>query len=274
MAVTYWVGGTSGDMTVGANYAGGSVPNIGDDVIFNTGSRTVTVGPGKSLGNVICTSGWSGSFNNSGSPVAFTAITGTTGFKWSGSGDVCNVSFSGTCSVFTAQRGSVTLSGSGTISALYVENANVDVSITALTAYYGMTPSSRITIGTSGTAIGTESWSYGVVDITDRDVTACRIVGKNGRMYTRGAAAVTTAHVQDGAILNSNSSGTITTANVGGSGSLITPVNSQYNTSTITTLNVFSGASYVQYANGTQFSIGTLNVYGSQQAPGSVTPTV
>lgn len=274
MGTTYWVGGTSGDMTVGANYAGGSVPNIGDDVIFNTGSRTVTVGPGKSLGNVICTPGWSGSFDNAGSPVAFTAITGTTGFKFAGSGDTCNVSFSGTCTVFTAQRGNVIISGSGTVTALYVENANVSVSVTALTSYFGMTPNSRITIATSGTAIGTESWTYGVVDVTDRNVTTCRVVGKNGRMYTRGATALTTAHVQDGAILNSNSSGTIATANVAGPGSLITPVNSQYDTATITVLNVYSGASYVQYANGTQFSIGTLNVFGSQSAPGSVTLTI
>jgi len=274
MATVTFVGGTSGDMTVGANYLAGAAPVGGDSVIFNTGSRTVTVGPGVSLADVICTSGWSGSFGTSSSPIAFTAITGTTGFKWSGSGDLCNVSFSGTCTLFTAQRGSVAISGAGTVTALYVENANVEVTISTLTSYFGMTPSSRITIATSANAIGTESWAYGVVDVTDRNVTTCRVVGKNGRMYTRGAAAVTTVHVQDGAIFNSNSSGTITTANVGGSGSLITPVNSQYNTSTITTLNVFSGASYVQYANGTQFSIGTLNVYGSQQAPGSVTPTV
>lgn len=274
MATVTWTGTTSGDMTVGTNYAGGAAPAGGDSVIFNTGTRTVTVGPGVNLVDVTCTSGWSGSFGTVGSPITFQNISGS--FKWAGSGDGCYVAIGSTytCAAFVAQRGEVAISGAGTVTALYVENANVSVTVTALASYFGMTPSSRITIGTSGTAVGTESWAYGVVDVTDRNVTACRVVGKNGRMYTRGAAAVTTVHVQDGAIFNSNSSGTITTANVGGSGSLITPVNSQYNTSTITTLNVFSGASYVQYANGTQFSIGTLNVYGSQQAPGSVTPTV
>jgi len=267
MATVTFVGGTSGDMTVGTNYLGGAAPSGGDSVVFNTGSRTVTAGPGVNLADVTCTSGWSGSFGSVGSPITFQNITGT--FKWAGSGDGCYIAIGSTytCASFIAQRGEVAISGAGTVTALYVENANVNVTVTALSSYFGMTPNSRITIATSGTAVGTESWSYGVVDVTDRNVTTSRIVGKNGRMYTRGATALTTAHVQDGAILNSNSSGTITTANVGGQGSLVTPVNSQYNTATITTLNVFSGGGYVQYANGTQFSIGTLNVYGGQSAP-------
>jgi len=269
MAIVTFVGGTSGDMTVGANYSGGVAPAGGDSVVFNTGSRTVTAGPGVNLVDVTCTSGWSGSFGSVGSPIAFQNVTGT--FKWAGAGDGCYVSFGNTftCASFIAQRGEVAISGLGTVTALYVENANVNVTITALASYFGMTPNSRITIATSGTAIGTESWTYGVVDITDRNVTTSRVVGKNARMYTRGATALTTVHVQDGAILNSNSSGTITTANVGGSDSLITPVNSQYNTSTITTLNVYSGGKYIQYANGTQFTIGTLAVFGSQSTSNS-----
>ena len=264
MAVVTFVGGTSGDMTVAANYLAGAAPAGGDSVIFNTGSRTVTAGPGVNLVDVTCTSGWSGSFGSVGSPITFQNVTGT--FKWAGAGDGCYVAIGNTFTFasFIAQRGEVAISGAGTLTALYVENANVNVTVTALTSYFGMTPSSRITIATSATAISTESWSYGVVDITDRNVTASRIVGKNGRMYTRGSTALTTAHVQGGAVLNVNSSGTITTANVAGSDSIVTPVNSQYNTSTITTLNVFSGGKYIQYGNGTQFSIGTLNVFGSQ----------
>jgi hypothetical protein len=65
---------------------------------------------------------------------------------------------------------------------------------------------------------------------------------------------------------NSLSSGTITTANVSGLNSVITPVNSPYASATITTLNQFAGGKYVQYANGSQFTISTLNSYGSQTA--------
>jgi hypothetical protein len=258
-------------MTVGGNYLGGVAPGAGDSVIFNTGSRTVTVGPGVSLVDVTCTSGWSGSFSNSGSAVAFTAITGT--FKYAGSGDACLLSFSGTCAAFIAQRGNIAISGAGTVTALYVENASVEVSITALTSYFGMVPNSRITIGTSGTAIGTESWSYGTVQVTDRNIATCRIVGKNGRLTTFGSTAITAAvHVQDGATFNVNSSGTVATANVGGPSSVITPSNSQYNTVTVTNMNIYSGGKYVQYANGTTLTITNLAVFGSQTDSSGIGP--
>jgi hypothetical protein len=65
---------------------------------------------------------------------------------------------------------------------------------------------------------------------------------------------------------NSLSSGTITTANISGLNSLITPVNSPYTSATITTLNQFAGGKYVQYANGANFTISTLNSFGSQTA--------
>lgn len=267
MATVTFTGTTSGDMTVSTNYAGGVAPVAGDSVIFNIGSRTVTVGPGVNLVDVTCTSGWSGSFGSPGSPVTFQNVTGT--FTWAGSGDGCYITIGNTFTVtkFVAQRGTGSVSGLGTLTAAYIENADFSFTCTGLSAYYGMTPSSRITIGTSGTSIGTESFSYGTVSITDRTVTAARVVGKNARMYTYGTTAqATTLHVQEGGTFNSQSSGTITTANISGRDSLITPVNSPYTSATITTLNQFSGGKYVQYANGTQFSIGTLNSYGSQSA--------
>lgn len=263
MATRTWTGTTSGDMTDGTNYAGGVAPSGGDSVIFNTGSRSVTTGPGVSLVDVTCTSGWSGSFSNSGSAVAFTAITGT--FKYAGNGDACLISFSSTCASFIAQRGNVVLSGAGTITALYVENATVDVSVATLTSYFGMTPNSRINVATSANSIATESWSYGAVQITDRPIATFRAVGKNARMTTLGSTAVTTAaHVQDGAVFNVNSSGTIAAANVGGQGSTITPANNQYISTTVTVLNIYSGGKYIQYANGTSLEIGTLKVFGAQ----------
>ena len=267
MATVTFVGGTSGNMTVGTNYLGGVAPGIGDSVIINTGSRIITTGPGVSLVDVTVTSGWSGSFSNSGSAVAFTAITGT--FKYAGSGDVCLLSFSGTCASFIAQRGNISISGAGTVTALYVENASVDVSITALTSFFGMVPNSRITIGTSGTAVSTESWTYGTVQVTDRNVATFRAVGKNGRVTTMGSTAVTAAaHVQDGAIFNVNSSGTIAAANIGGPSSIITPANNQYDSTPVTVLNIYSGGGYVQYANGTQLALSTVNVFGSQNSSG------
>ena len=263
MATRTFVGGTSGDMTVGANYSGGVAPSGGDDVVINTGSRTITTGPGVDLVNVTVTSGWSGSFSNSGSAVSFGSVTT---FKYAGSGDACLLAFSGTCAAFVAQRGNIAISGAGTVTALYVENASVEVSVTALTSYFGMTPNSRITIGTSGTAVSTESWAYGTVQITDRNVATCRIVGKNGRLTTFGSTAITTAvHVQDGAVFNVNSSGTVTLANIGGPGSVVTPANSQYNTVTFTNTNIYSGGRYVQYANGTQIAFtNPVVVFGSQ----------
>jgi hypothetical protein len=266
MATKTFTGTTSGDMTVAGNYAGGVAPLAGDDIVFNTGSRTVTVGPGVTLVSITCTSGWSGSFGSPGSPVSFKDVTL---FTWAGSGDGCYISIDSgsTITKFVAQRGTGSVAGLGTLTAAYIENADFSFTCTGLSAYYGMTPSSRITIGTSGTSIGTESFSYGTVSITDRTVTTARVVGKNARMYTYGTTAqTTTLHVQEGGTFNSQSSGTITTANISGRDSLITPVNSPYTSATITTLNQFSGGKYVQYANGTQFSIGTLNSYGSQSA--------
>lgn len=269
MATVTFTGTTSGDMTVATNYAGGVVPGNGDTVVFNTGSRNVTVGPSSAidLAEVICTSGWSGSFGSPGSPITFHNVT--TKFTWAGSGDGCYISVASgkTIASFVAQRGIGAISGSGTLTSFYNETADFNLTVSTLGAYYGMTPTSRITIGTSANAVANESFSYGTVTVTDRTVTTARIVGKNGRMYVHGTAAQsTTLHVQEGAIYNSLSSGTITTANVSGMNSLITPVNSQYTSATITTLNQFAGAKYVQYANGSVFTIGTLNSFGSQTA--------
>lgn len=267
MAIVTFTGTTSGDMTVATNYAGGVAPVGGDSVIFNTGSRNVTVGPGVDLVDVTCTSGWSGSFGTPGSPITFQSVSGT--FTWAGSGDGCYISVASTKTIatFIAQRGFGAISGAGTVTAFYNETADFNLTVTTIGAYYGMTPSSRITIGTSGTAIGTESFSYGTVTITDRTVTTARIVGKNGRMYVNGTTAqATTLHVQEGATYNSLSSGTITTANVSGMNSLITPVNSPYTSATITNLNQFAGGKYVQFANGSQFAISNLKSFGAQTA--------
>lgn len=270
MATVTFTGTTSGDMTVATNYAGGVAPVSGDTVIFNTGSRSVTVGPGVDLAEVICTSGWSGSFGTPGSPITFQSVnTGNATFTWAGSGDGCYISVASakTIANFVAQRGFGAISGAGTVTSFYNETADFNLTLTRLDAYYGMTPTSRITIGTSGTAVANESFSYGTVTVTDRTVTTARIVGKNGRMYMNGTTAqATTLHVQEGAIYNSLSSGTITTANVSGMNSLITPVNSPYTSATVSNLNQFSGGKYVQYANGSNFAITSLKSYGSQTA--------
>lgn len=270
MATVTFTGTTSGDMTVATNYAGGVAPVGGDSVIFNTGSRNVTVGPGVDLAEVICTSGWSGSFGTPGSPITFQSVnTGNATFTWAGSGDGCYISVASgkTIANFVAQRGFGAISGAGTVTSFYNETADFNLTLTRLDAYYGMTPTSRITIGTSATAVANESFSYGTVTVTDRTVTTARIIGKNGRMYMNGTTAqATTLHVQEGAIYNSLSSGTITTANVSGMNSLITPVNSPYTSATISTLNQFSGGKYVQYANGSNFAITSLKSYGSQTA--------
>lgn len=270
MATVTFTGTTSGDMTVATNYAGGVAPISGDTVIFNTGSRNVTVGPGVDLAEVICTSGWSGSFGTPGSPITFQSVnTGNATFTWAGSGDGCYISVASgkTIGTFIAQRGFGAISGSGTVTAFYNETADFNLTVSTLSAYYGMTPTSRITIGTSANAVANESFSYGTVTVTDRTVTTARIIGKNGRMYMNGTTAqATTLHVNEGAIYNSLSSGTITTANVSGMNSLITPVNSPYTSATISTLNQFSGGKYVQYANGSNFAITSLKSYGSQTA--------
>jgi len=268
MATVTFTGTTSGDMTVASNYVGSIGPGSGDTVIFNTGSRNVTVGPSSAfdLAEVICTSGWSGSFGTPGSPITF---QGVTKFTWAGSGDGCYISVASgkTIGTFVAQRGFGAISGAGTVTAFYNEMADFNLTVSTLSAYYGMSPTSRITIGTSANAVGTESFSYGTVTVTDRTVTTARIVGKNGRMYVNGTTAqCTNLHVQEGAMYNSLSSGTITTANVSGLNSLITPVNSPYTSATITTLNQFAGGKYVQYANGANFTISTVNAYGSQTA--------
>ena len=267
MATVTFTGTTSGDMTVATNYAGGVAPVGGDSVIFNTGSRNVTVGPSVDLVDVTCTSGWSGSFGTPGSPITFNGVSGT--FTWAGSGDGCYISVASTKTIgtFVAQRGFGAIAGAGTVTAFYNEMADFNLTVSTVSAYYGMTPSSRITIGTSANAVGTESFSYGTVTVTDRTVTTARIVGKNGRMYVNGTTAqATTLHVQEGATYNSLSSGTITTANVSGLNSVITPVNSPYTSATITNLNQFAGGKYVQYANGSQFAITNLKSYGSQTA--------
>ena len=271
MATVTFTGTTSGDMTVATNYAGGVAPVGGDSVIFNTGSRNVTVGPGVDLVDVTCTSGWSGSFGTPGSPITFGSVNGLSGgtFTWAGSGDGCYISVSSgkTIATFVAQRGFGAISGSGTVTAFYNEAADFNLTVSTLSAYYGMTPLSRITIGTSANAVANESFSYGTVTVTDRTVTTARIIGKNGRMYVNGTTAqATTLHVQEGAIYNSLSSGTITTANVSGFNSLITPVNSPYTTATISNLNQFAGGKYVQYANGSIFTISSLKSYGTQTA--------
>ena len=267
MATVTFTGTTSGDMTVATNYAGGVAPVGGDSVIFNTGSRNVTVGPSVDLVDVTCTSGWSGSFGTPGSPITFNGVSGT--FTWAGSGDGCYISIASTKTIgtFVAQRGFGAIAGAGTVTSFYNEMADFNLTVSTVSAYYGMTPSSRITIGTSANAVGTESFSYGTVTVTDRTITTARIVGKNGRMYVNGTTAqATTLHVQEGATYNSLSSGTITTTNVSGLNSVITPVNSPYTSATITNLNQFAGGKYVQYANGSQFAITNLKSYGSQTA--------
>jgi hypothetical protein len=163
MATVTFTGTTSGDMTVATNYAGGVAPGSGDTVIFNTGSRNVTVGPNVDLcRRSFGTSGWSGSFGTRRSPVTFQSVNASPAkFTWAGSGDGCYISVASTETIgtFVAQRGFGAISGAGTVTAFYNEMADFNLTVTGLTSYYGMTPTSRITIGTSATAVANESFS-------------------------------------------------------------------------------------------------------------------
>ncbi len=267
MANKYWTGASSGDVTVGGNWVGGVAPSGGDSVYFTSGAVNATTGTLVNVVSFVVTAGYSGSIGLAGAPLT---IGDVTTLRCAGPGANFFVTTAGTITAAYLDRGNVSIAGAGTLTAAYVGDATVSLPIATVTTLIGMTPASNITVETSANAI-TLCWSYGIVTVNSRTVTAATIIGSNGRIITTATAVLTTVNVDAGATYNKQSSTTDVTANIRGKGSLVTPVNNPNPlTPTITTVNVFQGGVFVQMAGGVGITVtNPINYFGQQVGPES-----
>lgn len=266
MADKYWLGnvGTIGKIDDASNWSPSGVPTGSDNMYFTSGAISATSGTMPDVtGNVLITTGFTGNIGASGSPLV---VGNSNRFTFGGLGQ-CFISVASgkTITQYQADRGVNSIAGLGTVTTTYCGDAQLDITATAATNVYGLTPNSRISLGTSATAI-TDSWTYGTMECESRNITLVSAIGGGARLVSEGTTLITTARVLSGAIYNKQSSATDATVEISGRGSLLTPAGNPNPTSTTTTVRVFSGGGIVQSSGGTTLNVTTLTYVGSQPA--------
>ena len=266
MADKYWLGNvaTTGKVDDAANWSPSGNPTGADNIYFTSGAISATSGTlGDVSGNVIVTTGFTG---NIGAPGAPLVVGNSNRFVFGGLGQ-CYISVASgkTITQFQSDRGVSSVTGLGTVTTTYVGDSTVDMTVTVATNVYGLTPVSRITMGTSATAI-TDAWTYGTMEVESRNMTTVQVIGGGARLVSEGTALVTTGWVLQGGVYNKQSSATDTTFNVSGRGSTITPAGNPNPSSTITTGRVFSGGQIINAATGSTLTVTTTTYIGAQQA--------
>ena len=213
MATRTWTGASSGDFNATGNWAEGSVPVTGDDVIFDRGSRNLDTNLDQSAVTLVNVSFRQGYTGTAGVSVA-------TPFKFGASGKL----------VIEGGAEKLFLSG-GTIVTTIMRGCRADFSGEVHIA------------GTLTTVIFQRGLLY-IESGTTTTLIQDPIGGGQGQATCYTSTATVTTLNQFGGLFNQKSTGTVTTLNNYGG-------RSQIDTGTLTTANLFNASSYVDWRSTT-----------------------
>jgi hypothetical protein len=247
MAVVTWTGTTNGDWNTTTNWSTGALPGAGDDVIFNTSSRDVTVSSsvaGTVYGSLKILDGFTGSLGVSGTKLevkATSLLIATDAAKIHLDGDYTtgiitdihpgtaaspNVTF-GTQSSFTTLR---ITGGAGA-----VEVASAGITTTQMLD----APRAVLSILSTASSVTNILMDSGTIT-TAESITTADVSG--GSLELTGAAGATTVNLTGSGTLRHNSTGTVGTLNVFDRACLATTAGNSTSTGAVfTTTNLFDG---------------------------------
>ena len=274
MATVTWTGTASGDWNTVGNWSTNALPNAGDDVVFNTSSRDVTISSSvasTNYGSLRILDGFTGSLGVAGTKLEVDATTlliatdqadvhldgdYTTGVitnVFPGTASAPGITF-GTASSFTTLRvvgGSSILEFAGTVTTLQVlQVPRVTVSVLSTATTFTNLVMDSGTVTTAKT-------------LTTADVSG-------GSLELTGAAGATTINLTGAGNLNHNGTGTVATLNVFDSASLASTANNTTSTGAVfTNSNLYDGV--IDERNGaanTTFSNGISIIGGGTIRPG------
>lgn len=282
MAVVTWTGTASGDWNTTGNWSTGALPGAGDDVIFNTTSRDVTISSsvaGTTYGSLKILDGFTGSLGVSGTKLevmATTLLIATDAAKihldghhttaiitdiHPGTAASPNVTF-GTSSQFTTLR---MTGGNGA-----VEVASAGITTTQMLG----APQAVLSILSTASSVTNILMDSGTITTAETFTTA-DVSG--GALELTSAAAATTINLTGSGTLRHNSTGTVTTLNVFDRACLATTAGNSTSTGAVFTNTVLydgqiderNGAATTTFSNGI-----TINGAGTIRPDVSRTLTV
>jgi hypothetical protein len=267
-ATVRWLGGTSTDVSVGANWVGGAVPAVGD---FAKWDSVTTFGPG------------SGTFTNAVAKFEVTEGAGTATSRDLGTAaSPLTLSAIATSARF-ANRGNVYVTSSGTVAAASFEMPNggtavisggtwTDAVFTACVADIGASAvmtniysaGARGTVATNGTGVtlfeGSGTWT-----LASRDVATGNLEPGCTLAITGTSASGTAINISRGATFAHQSTGTVTKGNIKPGGIYTVRGNpGAAATVTLTTAVIWPGATLVESAEGLTLTVTTRTFRGPQ----------
>lgn len=247
MAVVTWTGTTNGDWNTTTNWSTGALPGAGDDVIFNTSSRDVTISSsvaGTTYGSLKILDGFTGSLGVSGTKleVMATSLLIAT--------DAAKIHLDGhhTTAIITdihpgtAASPNVTFGTSSQITTLRITGGAgaVEVASAGLTTTQMLdAPRAVLSILSTASSVATILMDSGTIT-TAESITTADVSG--GSLELTGAAGATTVNLTGSGTLRHNSTGTVATLNVFDRACLATTAANSTSTGAVfTTTNLFDG---------------------------------
>ena len=247
MAVVTWTGTTNGDWNTTTNWSTGALPGAGDDVIFNTSSRDVTISSsvaGTTYGSLKILDGFTGSLGVSGTKleVMATSLLIAT--------DAAKIHLDGhhTTAIITdihpgtAASPNVTFGTSSQITTLRITGGAgaVEVASAGITTTQMLdAPRAVLSILSTASSVATILMDSGTIT-TAESITTADVSG--GSLELTSAAGATTVNLTGSGTLRHNSTGTVATLNVFDRACLATTAGNSTSTGAVfTTTNLFDG---------------------------------
>lgn len=239
MATVTWTGGAGdGNWQTNGNWDTGAAPVATNDVVFNSGSISVTAGltgNAYTVNSLTITENYTGSI---GSGATALTLTAATTLKCSGRGSYYKFAFNSTTARIDTATGVTVYLSSGTFATVYHsgKGGELKAESAVVTAYRGT--SNAITLTADAATAFTTLHTAGKV-FTSRNIAT--FVGKGGSLLaTAATAAITTsATLVKGDVFNHNSSGTITLLDIGPGAAF--PLANATKDFTITDTNLWQG---------------------------------
>lgn len=246
MATVVWTGNTDGDWNTVTNWSTGALPGAGDDVIFNTGSRSVTISSSvaaTNYGSLRILPGFSGKLGVAGTKLEVDAtnlILATDQAQVHLDGDYTTGVITEIFPASSTLNG-VTFGTSSSFSTLRIVGGRGTVEFAGTVTTVQMLQAGQATLSVLSTATTFQNlvMDSGEV-ITSKTLTTADVSG--GSLELSSTAGATTVNLTDAGTLRHNSSGTVATLNVFDKSASATTVGNSTSTGAVfTNTNLYDG---------------------------------
>lgn len=269
MATKTWVGGTSSDVTTGANWSGGTEPAADDLCIWNSVTTYNMSGTFTNAVLLVVTdaAGWgtttiSRDVGTSASPLTL-KIKATTGYAIFGNRGNVYVTASGTVAtaMFEMPNGGTAVVSGGTYTVLKASAVNVEVGASAVVGT--LRPNgATVTLATNATDI-TAIYGSGRITCNSRDIDDAVISGPSTLTIDGTSTVDNAVRLASGATFVHKGSGTVVEAELF-NGATYTVSGNSSSSATLTTARLHKGSKLVEAVPGFTLTVTTKDYVGGQ----------